>query len=151
MLLTIHATTGALIGQQINNPGLAFILAFISHFILDMVPHGDQNWIEEYKTNQKAKIKKIMSIIALDFLALFILLVSKYYFNNFAPTLNIVAGLLGSVMPDLFVGIHELSEKWFKRFNHFHFTVHNLIKYQPSTRNGLFFQIIILSVLLSIF
>lgn len=151
MLLTVHATAGALIGQQINNPYLAFVLAFISHFILDMIPHGDQDWIEEYKGNQKAKVKKIISIVTLDILALLALLISKYYFNSFVPTLNVVAGIIGGVLPDLLVGIHELSNKLFKKFYHFHFVIHDMIKYQPSTASGLFFQIIILGALLFVF
>ncbi len=148
MLLTVHATAGALIGQQISNPLLAFFLAFISHFILDIIPHGDQDWIEEYKGNQKSKVRKIVTLVALDVLALFVLLISKYFFNAFAPTLNIVAGIMGSVLPDLLVGIHELSEKQFKRFYRFHFAMHDLIKIQPSTTSGLFLQIIVLGALL---
>jgi len=148
MLLTIHATAGAIIGQQVGNPFLSFLLAFFSHFILDIIPHGDQGWIDEYKSNQKEKVKKIITIVTLDILVLFFLLVSKYYFNAFAPTLNIAAGILGGVMPDLLVGIHEVSKKQFKKFYRFHFAMHNLIKYQPSVANGLFFQIIILGILL---
>jgi hypothetical protein len=151
MLLTVHAAAGALIGQQIGNPFFAFVLAFASHFILDMIPHGDQDWIDEYKGNQKEKVRKIIILVALDVLALFILLVSKYFFDSFTPTLNIVAGIMGSVLPDLLVGIHELSERHFRRFYRFHFAMHDLIKYQPSTASGLFFQIIILGALLFAF
>jgi hypothetical protein len=41
MTLTTHATLGAVIGRATGNPVLAFIFGFISHFLIDMVPHGD--------------------------------------------------------------------------------------------------------------
>ena len=36
-----HALTGAVIGLSVTNPVLACILAFISHFICDAIPHYD--------------------------------------------------------------------------------------------------------------
>lgn len=149
MLLTVHATAGALIGQQINNPVLAFVLAFISHFILDIIPHGDQDWIEEYKGDQKSKVKKIISIVVIDIVILLVLLVSKYYYSeSFAPSLSIGAGILGGILPDFLVGCHELSDRLFKKFYKFHFWIHDLIKVKPSTLQGVVFQAIITGILL---
>lgn len=150
MLLTVHATAGALIGQQIKNPFLAFILAFASHFVLDMIPHGDQDWIDEYKGDQKTKVKKIFIIVVIDAVILFALLISRsYYLNSFTPNLSIAAGVLGGILPDFLVGCHELSNKLFKNFYRLHFMVHDLIKIkQPSTIQGIVFQAIILGILL---
>jgi len=149
MLLTVHATTGALIGQQINNPILAFVLGFISHFILDMIPHGDQDWIEEYKGDQKSKAKKIILIVAIDVAVLLTLLISKYYYgDSFAPSLNIAAGILGGLLPDFLVVCHELSDKLFKNFYHFHFIIHDLIKVKPTVFQGVAFQVIVTVILL---
>jgi hypothetical protein len=36
-----HALTGALIGLTVSNPALALPLAFLSHFVLDALPHYD--------------------------------------------------------------------------------------------------------------
>jgi hypothetical protein len=36
-----HALTGALIGLAVGNPAVAVPLAFVSHFVLDAVPHYD--------------------------------------------------------------------------------------------------------------
>lgn len=148
MLLTVHATAGALIGQQINNPVLAFVLAFISHFILDVIPHGDHDWIEEYKGGQKNKARKIVSIVIIDIIVLITLLISKFYFKSFTPNFPIIAGVVGGVLPDFLVGCHELSDKLFKRFYRLHFVVHDLLKFKPSTASGLFMQIVVLAVLL---
>ncbi len=149
MLLTVHATTGALIGQQINNPILAFVLAFISHFVLDVIPHGDQDWIEEYKGDQKAKAKKIISIVVIDVVILMILLVSKYFYgDSINQGLNIASGILGGLLPDFLVVCHELSDKLFKNFYRFHFFIHDLIKVKPTIFQGVTFQIVITAILL---
>jgi hypothetical protein len=39
MTATNHAVTGAIIGTMVANPVLALTLAFLSHFVLDMIPH----------------------------------------------------------------------------------------------------------------
>jgi hypothetical protein len=36
-----HALTGAVIGLSVDNPLLAGTLAFLSHFVCDMIPHYD--------------------------------------------------------------------------------------------------------------
>lgn len=41
MTATNHALTGALIGLTIHSPWLALPLAFLSHFVLDALPHYD--------------------------------------------------------------------------------------------------------------
>ncbi|HPR09796.1 hypothetical protein KDA06_04610 [Candidatus Saccharibacteria bacterium] len=39
MTATNHALTGAVIGLTIGNPLIAIPLAFVSHFVLDTIPH----------------------------------------------------------------------------------------------------------------
>jgi len=41
MTATNHALTGAIIGLTISNPVIAIIVAFLSHFVLDAIPHFD--------------------------------------------------------------------------------------------------------------
>jgi hypothetical protein len=149
MLLSIHAATGALIGQQTNNPVLAFILAFASHFALDAIPHGDQDWIEDYKGDDKFRAKRIIFLVALDAVILLILLVSQFFYRSLTPTLNIASGILGGILPDFLVGCHELSDKLFKNFYQLHFKMHDLIKAkQPSTMQGVVLQAVILGIIL---
>lgn len=150
MFISVHASAGALIGQQVKNPILAFVLAFASHFILDMIPHGDQDWIDEYKDGEQAKVRKIIAIVALDGVVLAALLISRFFFiDSFMPSLNIAAGILGGVLPDLLVACHELSDRLFKNFYKFHFIMHDLIKVkQPSTVQSIAFQAVVLGVIL---
>lgn len=50
MTATNHALTGALIGLAIGNPVVAILVAFLSHYLLDIIPHfgksDDPNFIE---------------------------------------------------------------------------------------------------------
>ena len=43
MILTPHILVGAAIGLKIKNPVLVFIAAFLSHFVLDIIPHSEYN------------------------------------------------------------------------------------------------------------
>ena len=50
-----HALTGALIGLSVSNPALALPLAFLSHFVLDVIPHYD---IAELDDAERLKSKQ---------------------------------------------------------------------------------------------
>ena len=50
MTATNHALTGALIGLTIHQPILAIPTAFVSHYVLDAIPHMDCFFFEDPKT-----------------------------------------------------------------------------------------------------
>lgn len=70
-----HAVTGSIIGFILSNPFLALIFAFLSHFILDMIPHfgnkSNKNWIKT-KTFRYFLIIDIFLTIDYGLLILFI-------------------------------------------------------------------------------
>lgn len=41
MLLAAHAISGGVIGEELNSPYLAFLIGFLFHFVLDLIPHYD--------------------------------------------------------------------------------------------------------------
>jgi len=41
MLITPHMVVGSTIGAAIDNPWIVIVLALLSHFLLDMIPHYD--------------------------------------------------------------------------------------------------------------
>ena len=65
MFLTVHATAAVLITQKISNPLLAFIIGFISHYILDAIPHGDDKIFERWQG--KAQLRVMALVAAVDF------------------------------------------------------------------------------------
>lgn len=62
MILLVHMLLGSLIGQKIANPFLAIILAFLSHYMLDFIPHI------EYKIKKVSVILDFICGIVLIFL-----------------------------------------------------------------------------------
>ncbi|MBI2054192.1 MAG: hypothetical protein HYT36_02570 [Candidatus Staskawiczbacteria bacterium] len=55
MILTPHLVFGAAVGSLAKNPFLAVALAFLSHYVLDMIPHADYS-INNIRAKQWQKI-----------------------------------------------------------------------------------------------
>jgi hypothetical protein len=66
MLTTNHVLVGAVVGEYIGNPVLAFILAVILHLLLDKVPHF---WPEgDFKQGTVMAIDTLATVLILVFL-----------------------------------------------------------------------------------
>jgi hypothetical protein len=78
MYISAHAPVGAIIGKLVPNPWLAFILSIFSHYLLDLIPHGDKSFINELK--EWLGIKKYVAVIVTDtfFLLVTILVVLRF-------------------------------------------------------------------------
>jgi len=90
MLIISHVIIGATIAKAIPNPLVSIPLAFLSHFLLDMIPHAQAPTGEGYRPNNKTYIVVVIDIIAsLVFL----------YFVGLSFEMLIV--VFASVLPDL--------------------------------------------------
>ena len=139
MFLTVHASAGIYIGTVITNPWLAFILAIISHLILDAVPHGDENIGKE--TDKKKKIIKLSIIAFVDTLGVVIL----YYFLTsyfITPSPAIILGIIGSIMPDYLWGVYELTKNKILGWISIHILsyFHNILHTRVSLPVGMLIQ-----------
>lgn len=128
MLVSFHAAAGALIGEHINNPLLAFGLSFVVHFAMDAIPHGDRGHIEEFAAG--SRLKYIMGIRFVDAIVTAVLAIIIFNNNFFIHPVSVAAGIIGGVIPDFIIGIYELS-KWsrLKKFYEIHHKIHNM--YEP--------------------
>ncbi|OGL71753.1 hypothetical protein A3C17_02970 [Candidatus Uhrbacteria bacterium RIFCSPHIGHO2_02_FULL_53_13] len=127
MTLTTHATIGALIGAATGNPFLAFGAGLLSHFLVDIIPHGDRELYENHKRKQKHRrayaFVTIDGIVAVMVIALMTGFQPVQYLNA-----SIAMGVIGSILPDLIIGIHEAFHiKWLRWFHRLHFFFHNMI------------------------
>ena len=78
MILFVHLLFGAAIGNIIQNPVLAIILAFLGHYLLDFIPHIDypiENIVKKQWSKAIPDFIKVAADIILGLLA--ILLLSK--------------------------------------------------------------------------
>lgn len=152
MFLAVHAAAGAIIGQNLEEGAvLIFLLAFTSHFLLDLIPHGDHHHVVDYYFGNKSKLKQIYNIILIDAVATTILAVVLMTLTNL-NRIAIAWGIIGAVFPDLLVGLNELIKnsktKWFTRF---HFRIHNALVHKIKVKPlpGALFQIIIIAAMLA--
>ncbi|MDQ3123957.1 MAG: hypothetical protein M3Q14_04735 [bacterium] len=73
MIGTNHFLSGAVIGLSVSQPVLALPLAFLSHFVLDMVPHfGFEGWGDNAL---KRKYFVFWTVVKLDIIFLTIALI----------------------------------------------------------------------------
>ena len=127
MTLTTHATMGAVIGTLIPNPILAFILSFICHFLVDIIPHGDSGIAENYRVHRRRR-KQAVAYVAVDaviaiFFVLFIMDV-----RDIDRTQALTWGIVGGVLPDMLVALFEITKsKYLRWFFRLHFYFHDMI------------------------
>ena len=102
MLELPHAIVGATIAIKIGNPFLSLPLAFLAHFLLDILPHWNPHIFTEMQATGKVS-KKSITIIALDaFLALSVgLFMALQYWPDTNRVIIILLGAFMGVVPDL--------------------------------------------------
>ncbi len=153
MFVTTHALIGALIAEQMpNHPIAAFVLGMASHFLSDIIPHGDSKLYKGYISGAKAR-RAVAYVLVDALVALFFTLFlfnTKFVDHRFAISL----GIAGSVLPDFLVGIYEVTRipglKWFHRL---HFFFHNMVtskKGDLALTSGIAMQMLLLAGLLSL-
>lgn len=139
MILTTHLLIHAIIGSQISNPAVAFIVNLLLHYLLDMIPHWD--YIEKI-------LRKDIPNIITDFIIGCLSLIPLYYFFSGEVYLHsFVWGAFAGVLPDLLQGMyHLLGFKFLEPHQRFH-TLFHFQKNQPFIKG---FSIQLLLVILGI-
>lgn len=122
MTLTTHATLGAVIGKLAGNPVLAFVLAFASHLMVDMIPHGDTGLSDNFRIHKKNQ-KLAVAYVAVDAIVAvcFVLLIANT--RDIDNLRNFTWGIVGGVLPDFLVGVYEVTKspllRWFYKVHFF--------------------------------
>ncbi|MDP2856148.1 MAG: hypothetical protein Q8N90_03475 [bacterium] len=162
MILVVHALAGAAIASQVKITWLGWILAFFSHFILDLIPHYDYN-LKGFALGWKSKNFWLVALkVVLDLAAGLILII---IFNNHKGNLlNILIGGFLGMLPDGLTAASYLFKNrgWKKLFirgtinmnraepannfsykiSNFYQKIHNNIRYQPLRNPRSFWGII---------
>jgi len=147
MFLAVHASIGGLIGEKIvtAHQWLAFVLGFLSHFILDMIPHNDDVTIDPINK------QSLYLVVASDLLISFFLMLFWLKWLTPQNSHSLILGMFGAVLPDGIWGIHEQWKiKGFGWFHKMHNYIHRLFSYQISRKKALLGQIAII-ILVSYF
>jgi xanthine/uracil permease len=152
MFITTHAALGALAAEVFpTHPALAFVLGMATHFLADIIPHGDGGLYKGYISG--SKVKRAVAYVVIDgVVAIFFIL---FLFNTqvFENRLAISMGIAGGVLPDLLVGVYEVTRvtglRWFHRV---HFFFHNLVSGRTGDLSfpaGFSMQLLFLALLMS--
>lgn len=133
MFLAVHASVGAIAGNAVQNPLIAFVIGFISHFFTDMVPHGDENMYEGYKNGNK--VVRAVMYVAADAVLTVVRVALFFIKEDFFHPMNVAMGIVGGLLPDLLVGLYEIlkpqGKRWWSRklmaFHAFHMKNHHFV------------------------
>lgn len=112
MILLVHLLFGAAIGSMVNNISLAIILAFFSHYFLDLIPHIEypiKNADKKQWEDLRLDILKISADFLLGILIIFMLSNNQPIIYLCALVAILPDGLmiLGHIFPNKFLNIHE--------------------------------------------
>jgi hypothetical protein len=135
MILVTHAVIGAALTNRIGNLVSVFIVAFISHYIFDMIPHWHYPTPKIIKALTKPAGEKTISISPVYFsdfarilIDLILGLVVVWAFFDMSLTTIIVA-VFGAVLPDLMAGFARIwPQKLLVLHSRFHRWVHTDIR-----------------------
>ncbi|MFA6017702.1 MAG: hypothetical protein WCT28_02100 [Patescibacteria group bacterium] len=127
MTLTTHAAIGAAIGSAVGNPILGFVLGATSHFLVDIIPHGDNQLADLFRIHKKRR-KLAVAYVTIDGVLAMYMIMAVFLARTNGTHVAFAAAVVGSVLPDLLVGMSEIfGGKLLKQFYKFHFFFHDLL------------------------
>lgn len=125
MILLPHILVGAAIASRIPNIW-GLILAFLSHFVLDAIPHFEYS-IKGIKRFKRRQFFRSLIKVELDFCLGVVIFA---FIATDLSSIKVIYGLLGivaAVLPDGLMFFYYISGgRWFKRFYTLHYIVHTI-------------------------
>ena len=124
-----------------------FAAAVLSHLALDAIPHGDTgigHWVHS-SPDRKTKLSRLLPMSIADQIAaliVFLILIRSPAFAS-VPLLPLLAGAVGSMVPDYLTGWRDLCKKappWLESLHRLHERCHFRGRDPFSTRSGLALQ-----------
>lgn len=154
MILAPHLLVGAAIGAKIKNIGWIIVLGFVSHLILDRIPHWDygRKAIEKFAESKSYKTLCIfflqLLIDGLTGLIIVIFIIWHRKMMKLEYLIPILIGMFVAILPDILLGIFKLSYvKSKKPSRHFidfyHKTIHHSKHIRKPTLLGLGAEILV--------
>ena len=148
MVFTPHIIVGAAIGAKTQDLGLIIILGFLSHFIMDKLPHWDYSWsgVRNFKKDKNFKAffsdsLKMAADITFGLLIVFLILWYKNILSfDYLPF--ILFGIFISLLPDMIYGFSWLFTGKSNKYTKFIESIHYKQKEGKITFLGLLTEIL---------
>ncbi len=160
MILMTHAIAGAAAARLFpSNPAAAFIAAFLSHFVLDAIPHWNYRLLS-HENNPSDPLngdmvfgKKFIidiSKIFIDFAAGIALSVWLFSPKSDYQASILILGALGGMLPDALQFVYwKLKIEPFRSLQKFHRWVHTKYEIKNHLVLGVTSQILIIAIIVA--
>ena len=99
MFLSVHSVAATTLAQSSLPTGMVFLLSFLSHFALDIIPHGDENILPKIKA-KKHKIKSMITIAIIDSGVIFVSLLALKKLGIEVLSWRILGAIFFATLPD---------------------------------------------------
>ena len=137
MYLFGHAAVGMTLAAGTNDPSLAFGIGWLSHYLADFFPHGDEA-VGEW-TRKGSEVKRLLIVLAPD--ALLVLAAFAWFTSHRGFSVAAAAAAIGSLVPDVLWGLEKVfKRKLFWRHDAFHGKNHNFFHVRMPLWFGLILQ-----------
>lgn len=117
MTATNHALTGAIVALAIKQPAIALPLAFLSHYILDAIPHFGIHEDDVVKRNAHWLFRTVVSVDTV--LAVVLIIAVPLLADAHVSGWLILCGMLAGIAPDsvwIYHHVHFMYKKIEKPF-----------------------------------
>ncbi len=124
MIITPHILAGAAIGSRVHNYWEVAILALLSHYVLDLIPHCEYDEAVKLREAGKEKLIGHFLKIAIDFLSgIFIIIL---FSGNLYDYGYVLTGMFFGILPDILsYSRYVVSFK----FLDYHYKFHKLLHF----------------------
>ncbi len=137
MILFVHMLFGAAVGSSMKYIPLAIIMAFLSHYFLDFIPHIDYDVRTKkgkYLYGRLPAITKVFFDMCLGFLLIFIF--SKSTLPTGKQTIIYLYAIIAIIPDSLTVLSGIFPNKILKAHTHIHTQKVHFLKEDPSAGSG---------------
>ncbi|RJQ34150.1 hypothetical protein C4566_02380 [Candidatus Parcubacteria bacterium] len=150
MFITPHTSAAIWISTKVTDPVLAFAFGLISHFILDIIPHGDED-IGSHKKTKRGRFIYMMKVATVDVI-LSVVLVYFYITRHQDYNRPAMAGaIVGAWLPDVaWIVIENFKMTALYWYIVWHGRIHNAFNWRYSPVYGVPFQIIVTLLILKV-
>ncbi|NCY21713.1 hypothetical protein EBX31_07135 [bacterium] len=148
MFSPVHIVAGLTLAKVVPGGEIpVFLAAVLSHLALDAVPHGDSgigHWVHS-SPDRKTKLSRLLPMSVADqviALVVFLALLRSPAFAS-VPLPLLLAGAIGSMLPDYVSGLRDLFPKpppWLENLHRLHDRCHFRGRDPFSIPGGLIFQ-----------
>lgn len=167
MTLTSHAVIGALVAKIAPDPFSAFLIGAASHYLADVVPHGDEFLYWRHVHNSKDRLPFLVALSDCTLLTIF--LIVMLIGNRLGNPAYFIAGVIGGILPDILVTVYtqirrpllhrgdvlSTPHSFIVKILHAHYRIHSTFHTAMRTpirfRTGLLYQAIGLLVFLKLY